>query len=76
MSKVKLALIGCGGISKTHVSRFDKSLDRLDVVGAVDTRIEKACRDHPCKAATNYRAVLDDVDAVLLRYRTTCTGIR
>lgn len=70
MSKVKLALIGCGGISKTHVSRFDKSLDRLDVVGAVDTRIEKARGVADiipgCKAATNYRDILDDVDAVLL----------
>jgi len=68
--KTRLALIGCGGISKSHVSRFEKCTDRLDVVAAVDVRLEKAKGVADllpnCRAATDFHDVLDDVDAVLL----------
>ena len=67
---IKLALIGCGGISKAHSSRFDVHADRMKVVATVDVDIEKA--EHAAqiisaeKFATDYTKVLSDVDAVLL----------
>lgn len=68
--KVRLGLIGCGGISKSHVDRFETCFDRMEVTAAADIRIEKAQGVADilpnCKAVTDYREILDDVDAVLL----------
>jgi predicted dehydrogenase len=57
-------------MSKGHVSRFDALRDRVQLVAAVDVVKEKAeaVREHvpDVKVATDYREVLDDVDAALL----------
>ncbi|MBO5924299.1 MAG: Gfo/Idh/MocA family oxidoreductase [Lentisphaeria bacterium] len=40
--KHKLILIGCGGMAKNHVSRFENLEDRLEVVAVVDIDTAKA----------------------------------
>ena len=70
MSKMKLAVIGCGGMAKAHAGRYDKVLSRVQVVAAVDverTRAQAVADLLPgARTATDYREVLDDVDAVLI----------
>ena len=70
MARVKLALIGCGGMSATHLRRFHLLSDRLRLVAAVDVDETKArqVQEHlpGVLVATDYRSVLDQVDAVLL----------
>ena len=70
MPRTRLALIGCGGMSKGRVSRFDTLSDRVQLVAAVDVVKDKAeaVKEHvpDVKVATDYREVLDDVDAALL----------
>ena len=70
MSRTKLALIGCGGMSKSHMRRFDALRDRVELVAAVDVlqgRAESVREFVPgVKVATDYRDVLDDVDAALI----------
>ena len=70
MARVKLALIGCGGMSATHLRRFHLLSDRLRLVAAVDVDETKArqVQEHlpGVLVATDYRSVLDQVDAVLI----------
>ena len=70
MSRVKLGLIGCGGMSRSHMRRFHTLSDRLELVAAVDVireRAEEAAKlVEGVRVATDYREILDDVDAVLL----------
>ena len=70
MARVKLALIGCGGMSATHLQRFHLLSDRLRLVAAVDIDETKAhqVQEHlpGVVVATDYRSVLDQVDAVLI----------
>lgn len=70
MGKTRLALIGCGGMSKAHARRFEANSERLELVAAVDVieeRARLAAELFPgARAATDFREVLDDVDAVLL----------
>jgi predicted dehydrogenase len=67
---IKLALIGCGHISATHVSRFQRHASRMKVVATVDTNLELAQQAAALvgaeKVATDYREVLSEVDAVLV----------
>lgn len=68
--RIRLAIVGCGGMSEVHTQRFFKLGDRLQVVACVDIieeRARAAAALFPgAKAATDYRTVLDEVDAVLL----------
>ena len=70
MRKHKLAIIGCGGMAKSHASRFDNVKDRVEVVAAVDVVMERAQAVADvlpgARVATDYRDVLDDVESVLL----------
>lgn len=70
MNKVKLAMIGCGGMGGTHMRRFETLQDRVTLSAAVDVVKEKAeavAQQFPgIRVATDYREVLSDVDAVLL----------
>jgi len=65
-----MGIIGCGGMANAHVSRFDGLDDRMIVTAAVDIDEERAdgvaARFDGATAATDYRAVLDRVDAVLI----------
>ena len=70
MSRVRLALVGCGGMSRSHLRRFHVLSDRLELAAAVDVDPGKAAAVAEMvpgvRAASDYREVLDDVDAVLL----------
>jgi predicted dehydrogenase len=70
MSRIRLALIGCGGMSQTHLRRFHVLKDRLELKAAVDTDIARAraVAEHfpGLIAAADYRQILDQVDAVLI----------
>ncbi|MCP4645634.1 MAG: Gfo/Idh/MocA family oxidoreductase [bacterium] len=67
---IRMAIVGCGNMSGGHVAAFEPLRDRVRVVATVDTvedRAQKAA-DHfdGATAETDYRTVLDDVDAVSL----------
>lgn len=70
MSRVRLAVVGCGAMFNTHAQGLKQLLDRVEItyaVDAVDDRAQKAAAQFPgTKAATDYRQVLDEVDAVML----------
>ena len=70
MSRVRLALVGCGGMSRAHLRRFHVLSDRLELAAAVDVDAGKAAAVAELmpgvRTAADYREVLDDVDAVLL----------
>jgi predicted dehydrogenase len=69
-NKVKLAIVGCGGMGGTHMRRFQTLSDRVELVAAVDVvreRAESVAVQFPgIKVATDFHDVLDDVEAVLL----------
>ncbi|MFH1567643.1 MAG: Gfo/Idh/MocA family oxidoreductase [Gemmatimonadota bacterium] len=70
MARIKLGLVGCGGMSRAHLRRFHTLKDRVELVAAVDVveeRARAAQQEMPgVRVATDYRQILDDVDAVLL----------
>ena len=70
MSKVKLAMVGCGGMGGAHMRRFHTLSDRVELAAAVDVvqeRAEAVAEQFPgAVVATDYHEVLKDVDAVLL----------
>jgi UDP-N-acetylglucosamine 3-dehydrogenase len=66
MEKVRIAVIGCGGISAAHINGI-LAEPRAELVYCVDIDEEKArARAEKCGArvATDYRSILDEVDAV------------
>ena len=70
MSKVRLGMVGCGGMARAHASRFDRLASRVQVAAVVDVVEERARKVADAipgaKVATDYHDILDDVDAVLL----------
>lgn len=69
--KHKLALIGCGGMAKSHASRFEELFDRIEVVATVDIELERAqavseLMPNQPPAFTDFRDALPLCDAVLL----------
>lgn len=70
MSKTRLALIGCGGMTARHSRQFDSLTDRLDVTAAVDIVPDKArsAADlfESAEPAGDYHDILDKCDAVLI----------
>lgn len=68
--KPRLALIGCGGMSRSHAARFDALSSQMDVVAVVDVdeELARTAAEHTGAkiVATDYREVLSEVDAVLL----------
>lgn len=70
MAKIKLGIIGCGGMSNAHMKGFHELTNQMIVTAAVDIIPERAQKMADsidgCKAATDYREILDDVDAVFI----------
>jgi predicted dehydrogenase len=71
MSKVRIGIIGCGGMARSHASRFEDVLDRIEVTAVVDTEREKAqavadLLSGDIVVETDYRNIYDHVDAVLV----------
>ncbi|MCX7598147.1 MAG: Gfo/Idh/MocA family oxidoreductase [Armatimonadetes bacterium] len=70
MKKVRLALVGCGGMGRGLVSVLP-DLPQARLVAAVDASAgaaQEVAQEHGCDATTDLEAVLarDDVDAVII----------
>ena len=67
---IKLGMIGCGGMGAAHIRRFHTLSGRVALAAAVDVvpeRAEAVAQQFPgACVATDYREILDSVDAVLL----------
>ena len=67
---IRVGLVGCGGIASSHVLSLGNYGDDMAVVATVDvdeSRASAAAKAlNAAKAVTDYREILDDVDAVLL----------
>ena len=67
MDRVRVAVIGCGGISRGHVAAYARMEETCELAYCVDIDGEKAkaaAEPVGSKWATDYTAVLDGVDAV------------
>ena len=67
MARVRIALIGCGGIARGHIGAYTRMRELCELAYCVDVDEAKArsfAEQGQCAWATDYRAVLDDVDAV------------
>ena len=69
MKKLKLGLVGCGGMMKAHVQAVT-SMDEVDIVALCDivrSRAEDVATIFPdAFITTDYREMVDKVDAVLV----------
>ena len=70
MKKIRLGLIGCGGMMKTHANAVDACTEALSITAVCDIIRERAeevatVLDNPY-ITTDYRQMLDHVDAVLI----------
>jgi UDP-N-acetyl-2-amino-2-deoxyglucuronate dehydrogenase len=69
MGKIRLAVIGCGGMEKTHQAAFSQ-IENVEVVCTADIikeRAEAAARFYGAKYAfTDYRSAFDMADACLI----------
>lgn len=69
-NKIRLAIIGCGGMADSHQKGYEKLKDRLEVIGTADIVLERAQKMAEAlganKAVTDYRELLNDSDAVLI----------
>ncbi|MDG0811985.1 Gfo/Idh/MocA family protein [Cohnella rhizosphaerae] len=70
MSKIRLGIIGCGGMSDTHALGFHKLSDRMEIAATCDIvreRAEKAAELYGAPVAVeDYRELTELVDAVLV----------
>jgi len=70
MARVRLGIVGCGGMSKAHLHGFYDLDERMQVTALVDVMPEKAAAAAAlfagARAVTDFREILDDVDALLL----------
>lgn len=68
MKKLKVAIVGCGRISRAYAAAFEKLSDRVELVYAVDKIEEKAkefANKFDCEYATDMDEILDkDIDVV------------
>ncbi|MBV7332144.1 Gfo/Idh/MocA family oxidoreductase [Chloroflexi bacterium TSY] len=67
---IRIGLIGCGGMGNTHRAAIQQLRDRAQFTAAVDLDLQRA-RDTAnilgCHtAATDYRQVLDEIDAAIV----------
>ncbi|MDQ1436625.1 MAG: hypothetical protein QOK43_254 [Acidimicrobiaceae bacterium] len=67
----RLGLIGCGGMASVHAARFAAAGERLQVTAVVDVIEDKARQvadelGRGVRVSTDYREILDHVDAVLV----------
>jgi predicted dehydrogenase len=69
--KTRIGIIGCGGMAKSHASRFSDVLDRIEITAVVDIEREKAqivsdlLGSNPI-VETDYRRIYDKIDAALI----------
>ncbi len=70
-NKVRVGIIGCGGMARAHVNRFEKTTEQMSISAVVDIDLGKAAAvaellPQPVKVSRDYREILPDVDAVLI----------
>jgi len=70
MNKIRLGLIGCGNMMETHANAVDQCTERLSITAVCDIIPERAKKvaavlDDPF-ITTDYKQMLDHVDAVLI----------
>ena len=71
MAKIRIGIVGCGGMARSHASRFGEVLDRIQVTAVVDIQKERAqvvadLLGNDPVVETDYRRVMRHVDAVLI----------
>ncbi len=71
MSKLRIGVFGCGGMARSHASRFESILDRIEVTALADLDISRAQAVAdllPGKplVTTDYRETLPYIDAALV----------
>ncbi|MGI8912589.1 MAG: Gfo/Idh/MocA family protein, partial [Chloroflexota bacterium] len=65
--KIRVALLGCGGIAKGHIAAYQRMHDQCELVYCVDIDDAKArqfAEQAQCRWSTDYRSILEEVDAV------------
>lgn len=70
---IRVAVVGVGDFGKNH-ARIYSEAEHIDLVAVVDTdhlMAERIAAMHGCKAMTDYKKVLDDVDVVSIVTPTT-----
>jgi predicted dehydrogenase len=87
MAKTRIGIIGCGGMARSHASRFSEVLDRIEVTAVVDIQRERAeavaeLLGNAPVVETDYRKVMEHIDAALvvlphhLHHRATVDCLR
>ena len=71
MSKLKIGVMGCGGMARSHASRFEALLDRIEVTALVDLEKPRAqavadLMPNRPMVTTDYREALPVIDAALV----------
>ncbi|MCM8822667.1 MAG: Gfo/Idh/MocA family oxidoreductase [Candidatus Omnitrophica bacterium] len=71
MDRIRIGVIGCGGMAGAHASRFEQVRDKIVVTAVVDIVKERAealanILDSKPIVATDYHDILKYVDAVLI----------
>jgi len=70
MEKIRLGIVGCGGIvSRSHIMGLGRNKDTFEITAVCDVIEERVNRaveqfDNKPKGYTDYREMLDDIDAV------------
>ncbi|MBN1547221.1 MAG: Gfo/Idh/MocA family oxidoreductase [Syntrophaceae bacterium] len=66
MGKTKVGVVGIGHLGNYHLQKYQK-IDNVEIVGAVDidlSKAEKAAGIFGCRAYTDHRDLVENVDAV------------
>ncbi|OGV54173.1 MAG: hypothetical protein A2X45_07295 [Lentisphaerae bacterium GWF2_50_93] len=69
--KIRIGIVGCGGMAKAHVGRFESIFERVEITAVADLDVQraKAVADllpGQVMAVADYREIANQVDAVLL----------
>jgi len=70
--KIKIGVVGIGHLGNYHLQKYQK-LENCEIISVADTvidRAQKAAGIHNCLALSDYRAMLDKVDAVSIAVPT------
>jgi predicted dehydrogenase len=62
-----IGIIGVGSLGQWHVKNYLELKDKVNVIGVVDNnekRLEKICSQYSVKGFTDYKQLIDKVDAV------------
>ncbi|MDF2441070.1 MAG: hypothetical protein JWN98_2054 [Abditibacteriota bacterium] len=70
MEKLKVGVVGAGGISEAHLPRLSQRSDAVELIGVADINVEAAQRIAEkyglARVESDYQALLPHVDAILV----------